>query len=841
MAGADTKLTVEADTSGAIRSVKSLETAFASLKTQLLGLGIGAAVLQANQFALALDQASRASGVALGTVTSFARAVSSLGGDANRAAGDVLDFVIGLDAAKKGSASAQIDLQRLGISLSDLGSKSNQAIFEQTVKSIAAIGDASERNRLAVQMLGRSFKDIDVRDVAKAMGTGGGMNTGDIRAAAEAQKSLAINLGSLQAALLEVARPLNEIVAKTRVTKDEFVGLMKIVGMLAVSLLAFGKVNTLLSSAIVGLAYAPSKLGKAFSGMSAALTVAGQGIGNTLMVFRNFLMNGTVSATAMGIAWAGLAGSIGLVLKVLLRFAGIAGLVYTAIEALSFIEKFFLKTDYIDSFFESIAKGIEWVARAIGVVIPGFTALANNAEASRKGLTSTAGAGRGGNAQTLADQQARGEEMRKLAEEEAAAKRKVVDAFRAQRLEQEKIIAGYKLEINSGLRQLDFQNTLIGKTQEEQDKKSKLFELETTYIGKINEILAKQAELKAAAAVGTKEEGAAYAAYSATVQSTISKLAEQYGIQVSAATKLIDRGQGLALLEKDRQNTLERITAQMEAQNRISEAMTSARLKMGSERQDLSFQRGLIGFGNLTKQRLTIVEESRKAGNEAARAYASAFEGDDLTAEQSRQFADGLKAIEEGYAEIRDLQLSNLAASQEFSAGWREAFQNYADEAENSARQASDYFSTFTKGWEDAIVNFVRTGKLSFKDLANSMIAEFAKIQAQKMFVQLFGGAGNAGGGLLGSLFGGLFGKAGGGAVNAGQPYMVGESGRELFVPNSAGKIIPSGMGGGSTNVTYNINATDAQSFRTMIARDPQFIYNITEAGRRSQPSRRLA
>jgi phage-related minor tail protein len=270
--------------------------------------------------------------------------------------------------------------------------------------------------------------------------------------------------------------------------------------------------------------------------------------------------------------------------------------------------------------------------------------------------------------------------------------------------------------------------------------------------------------------------------------------------------------------------------------------MTSARLKMGGEQQDLSFQRGLIGFGNLTKQRLTIVEESRKAGNEAARAYAAAFEGEDLTSAQAQQFADGLAAIEEGYAVIRDLQLSNLNAAQEFSAGWREAFQNYADEAENSARQASDYFSTFTKGWEDAIVNFVRTGKLSFKDLANSMIAEFAKIQAQKMFVQLFGATGNAGTGLLGSLFSGFFGKAGGGGVNANQPYMVGESGRELFVPNSAGKIVPGDMMGSQpVNVTYNINATDAQSFRTMIARDPQFIYNVTEAGRRSQPSRRLA
>lgn len=106
----------------------------------------------------------------------------------------------------------------------------------------------------------------------------------------------------------------------------------------------------------------------------------------------------------------------------------------------------------------------------------------------------------------------------------------------------------------------------------------------------------------------------------------------------------------------------------------------------------------------------------------------------------------------------------------------------------------------------------------------------------------MFGKSGEAGGGLLGGLFGGLFGKAGGGAVNAGQAYMVGESGRELFVPNSAGKIMNGdSMGGGAVNVTYNINATDAQSFRTMIARDPQFIYNVTEAGRRSQPSRRLA
>src|SRR6185369_7051673 len=44
-------------------------------------------------------------------------------------------------------------------------------------------------------------------------------------------------------------------------------------------------------------------------------------------------------------------------------------------------------------------------------------------------------------------------------------------------------------------------------------------------------------------------------------------------------------------------------------------------------------------------------------------------------------------------------------------------------------------------------------------------------------------------GGLIGSLVGSLFGRAGGGSVSAGQSYLVGERGPELFVPNSGGRI----------------------------------------------------
>jgi CRISPR/Cas system-associated protein endoribonuclease Cas2 len=66
---------------------------------------------------------------------------------------------------------------------------------------------------------------------------------------------------------------------------------------------------------------------------------------------------------------------------------------------------------------------------------------------------------------------------------------------------------------------------------------------------------------------------------------------------------------------------------------------------------------------------------------------------------------------------------------------------------------------------------------------------------------------------LASGIFKALTGRAMGGPVSSGSPYVVGEKGPELFVPNSSGSIIPnskmgsgsSGAGGTNVNVTYNI------------------------------------
>ena len=69
--------------------------------------------------------------------------------------------------------------------------------------------------------------------------------------------------------------------------------------------------------------------------------------------------------------------------------------------------------------------------------------------------------------------------------------------------------------------------------------------------------------------------------------------------------------------------------------------------------------------------------------------------------------------------------------------------------------------------------------------------------------------------GVISSAFGGF--RAAGGAVSAGTPYVVGERGAELFVPNSSGTIVPNGGMGSNINIVVN-GAIDAEgTARTII------------------------
>jgi hypothetical protein len=69
-----------------------------------------------------------------------------------------------------------------------------------------------------------------------------------------------------------------------------------------------------------------------------------------------------------------------------------------------------------------------------------------------------------------------------------------------------------------------------------------------------------------------------------------------------------------------------------------------------------------------------------------------------------------------------------------------------------------------------------------------------------------------------------------GGPITAGQPYIVGERGPELIVPNQAANVVPNDQMGGN-NITFNIQANDTRGFDQLLQqRRGQIIGMVNQA-----------
>ena len=127
--------------------------------------------------------------------------------------------------------------------------------------------------------------------------------------------------------------------------------------------------------------------------------------------------------------------------------------------------------------------------------------------------------------------------------------------------------------------------------------------------------------------------------------------------------------------------------------------------------------------------------------------------------------------------------------------------------------------SSLTQGFTDAILGAKSFGD-AMKNMARIVVDALMKMFVQYMIVQPML---NALGGALGlPTTTSPTGKAIGGSVQSGQPYMVGERGPEMFVPNQSGSIVSNGnMGGGSgvvVNQTINVTTGIQSTVRAEIA-----------------------
>lgn len=222
-----------------------------------------------------------------------------------------------------------------------------------------------------------------------------------------------------------------------------------------------------------------------------------------------------------------------------------------------------------------------------------------------------------------------------------------------------------------------------------------------------------------------------------------------------------------------------------------------------------------------------------------------------LTKEQLDAFSEAREANIEFEREV-------ARAQNTFQAGWSTAYENFKEKASDSFSAGEMAFESMTSNMESALDRFVQTGKLSFSDLARSIIQDLIKMQLKAQVTSIF------------SSIGGMFGFGGGSGYSpgfstlanapfpmfadggdppVGQASIVGERGPELFVPRSAGTIIPNNQLGSAMGnkpqIVYNgpyiqnMSAIDTQSATQFLAQNKTAVWSANQSAQRSLPQSR--
>ena len=194
-----------------------------------------------------------------------------------------------------------------------------------------------------------------------------------------------------------------------------------------------------------------------------------------------------------------------------------------------------------------------------------------------------------------------------------------------------------------------------------------------------------------------------------------------------------------------------------------------------------------------------------------------------------------------------------------FSTGFNEAMKEAGNLMKNMEKVGKESFAKL----RESLTNFVMTGKLQFEDLArfiirsivealigkaisaaiNKSMQMFKMDAIKKAMISVYEGAlrtfssipwpfnmiavaGAIASGM--ALVNKIKGFEKGGRPPKNQPSIVGEKGPELFVPDTAGTIVPNNqLGGNPVTVNFNINTVDARGFNELLVNSRGVIVNM--------------
>jgi lambda family phage tail tape measure protein len=846
--------------------VAGVSNAFGGLKNAIGGIAVGAAITSILRFADGIQDLSDATGIASANILGFQKAVQAFGGSADGADKAILKLVQNIGEANSGSADLQLAFDKVGVSLDDLRNLSEQDILAKTLVGLEKIQDKSLQASLKAQLLSKEMRGVASSGLPEAFAKATAeseKNAESIRRVAELQGNLEKAIGKVKLVLLEMIEPM----AKFINSMDQ-----ERVGQLIESL---------------------TKLGVALLALSA-------------------LSATTAAIKALQVAFGGLlATTFGLILNVL-KFGTIIGRVLTGVGAAAIaLATIFPET--AAKINKAFGEATDAVKEFIGIDSPKFL---DQSEVDRENY--------------LLKQ--RSEALK----QNGQAAREQIDPFKSLKETLSGTANEYARINKENIKNIELATKLVGLTSQEADihrANAELVKRETEEIKKLEDQKNKLTEAQQKAGIG------------GIIDAQIAKIKEQ------TKEDQVSTEQAIKNLEA-RKNAHEALKA-------IQDFAYKSEIDGIRKVQDVMDDMNKNTMNGLQKAYADIETSSRKSAEAAIDAENSRRRSAGLaamTADETKRYYD---EANKGNAQLKRATEESYNNSRRFSTGWKKAFNEYADNATDAAKQAENLFKKATQGMEDVIVKFAKTGKFEWKGFVNDMLEQLLRSQIQSTFASILGGitgsmgksgggagggGGGGGGGILDSIaglfggggggapgssannpmyvfdisgggggggfmgpmqqpgqeggglggiwesvkgigssiwdgvsgavggivdgisgafggiadaVGGLFGGGGGGdsgggffdsigslfdgffanggQIGAGKFGVVGENGPELV--SGPANVAP--MGGGSTSVTYNINAVDAMSFKQMLAQDPSFIYGLSMQGAKGVPARR--
>lgn len=313
-------------------------------------------------------------------------------------------------------------------------------------------------------------------------------------------------------------------------------------------------------------------------------------------------------------------------------------------------------------------------------------------------------------------------------------------------------------------------------------------------LGNVNSFLTGSQEASSKAARGASSARSEVDKLNDSYNNLTASLKEQIALfgQTTEVAKLrydLENGE-LAKLNPAQKENLLNLAAQIDSQKQLKDLQDAAQKRLEEETE--AYQRNRDSNAELIENMQFELSLIKLTNEQRQEAIALRY----LTAD----------ATEEEIRAVRD-----LAAAQEEAARTAEFWDGFQANLSDSLFD----LATGAKSAKDAVLDF-------FDQLSRQLLRALSENWAQQI-TDLFktgqgGSTGGSGGGFWSNLVSGLFSSGGGARANGGPvmantPYLVGERGPELFMPNSSGTVLSNqqtrGMGGTLVQNFYNPRLMD--------------------------------